>query len=276
MDVSLSSNDPNATDTAAAIMNADHVSVHRWLAFYVVFLAVCVTGLALQIGNMHTDFSPWHNGVAAWKSQWSHSLGAWKELWNGFLSVFASSPAQFRLLFLLTFLTMCTTLTPMPTGPLVAAMATQELAVGGGLWSTTLLVAVVGAAGSTIANLNDYCIFTLVLRSKKIAKIRNTRVYHVASRWFDRAPFFILTLFNLMPITVDVARLLAITCRYDRSKFAASSFVGRFFRYGVFAFVTYYFHLGWIAPLALLALTIVLAGIKGLTTLLGGKTAASR
>ncbi len=61
---------------------------------------------------------------------------------------------------------------------------------------------------------------------------------------------------------MDVVRLLAISRRYGRAPFAAANFLGRFVRYGVFAFATYWFNLGYVAPLALLALAVFLAIVK--------------
>jgi len=265
-------NTPQNLD-ALELPQADPVGVARWFGFCAVLLTVCIVGLVVVARQMNVDAADWHErvcewqaGVAAWKQQW-HSPAAVTQLWAGFLRVFEVTPAEFKLLFLLTYLVCCTTVTPLPTGPVVAAMAVQEVAVGGGLWSTTLLVAVVGAAGSTVANLSDYAIFTLLLRRPRIARIRETKTFGVASRWFAKSPFFILTLFTLLPIPVDVVRLLAITCRYSRVHFAAASFLGRFIRYGVFAFVTYAFDLGGFAPLALLALGALLAIGKGMTSL---------
>jgi len=248
--------------------------VLRWFAFCAVLLAVCVTGLVWLAQHMNMDAADWHERVhdwqaakAAWTQDWHRSLGAWQNLWAGFLRVFKVMPAEFKLLFLLTYLACCTTVTPLPTGPVVAAMAMQEVAVGGGLWSTTLRVAVVGAAGSTVANLTDYAVFTLLLRRRRIARIRETKTYRMASKWFAKNPFAILTLFTLFPIPVDVIRLLAITCRYSRPHFAAASFLGRFVRYAVFAWMTYCFDLGGIAPLALLALAALLVAGKGMASL---------
>ena len=68
--------------------------------------------------------------------------------------------------------------------------------------------------------------------------------------------------FNVIPIPVDVVRMLATTYRYPRVPFGAASFIGRFLRYGVIAFVTFWWDLGWIAPVALLALAVVLGLLR--------------
>jgi membrane protein YqaA with SNARE-associated domain len=169
-----------------------------------------------------------------------------------------------KLIFFGSYLSLCTTFLPLPTGWIVAAVATREAAVGSNAWTTTLLVATVGAIGSTIANLNDYHLFTWMLRSHRVAKIRHTKLYEKSAMWFSRSPFFLLVVFNIVPIPVDVVRILATTYRYPRGPFAAANFIGRFLRYAVIAFVTYWWNLGYVAVLALLALAVVLAAVKAI------------
>ena len=231
----MTSSDPALSQ---APLQADGISVARWFGFYAILLAAALVPLWMLLQQHGAS---WH--------QWRHD----------FKATFAATPADIKLLVMLIYLSLCTTLLPLPTGWLITAMATQEAAIASELWSTTLIVATVGAIGSTIANLNDYHLFTWMLRSRRLGHVRDTRTFQASEKWFQRAPFFILTLFNLIPIPVDVIRLLAIGCRYPRLKFAAANFIGRFGRYAVFAFVTYWFKLGWVAPVSLLALATVLA-----------------
>jgi membrane protein YqaA with SNARE-associated domain len=150
---------------------------------------------------------------------------------------------------------------------IVAAVAMKNVAVGPDVWTTTLAVAAVGAVASTMANLNDYHLFTWMLRNRRIGKLRDTKLYRVSARWFERSPFFLVTLFNILPIPVDVVRMLATTYRYGRLPFAAANFVGRFIRYAVIAFVTY--SLGNQGPWVVL-------GLLGVAVVLGaGKAAAA-
>lgn len=219
----------------------DAVSLRRWFLAYAVFLLA--EGVPLYFMLMRLPFT-------------------WNDWVHDFVNTFRHTPVAVKLLVVLLYVSFCTTVTPMPTGWVVAGMATHEAAVAGNVWTVTLLVASVGALGSTIANMNDYYFFTWLLRSRHVAKIRQTKLYSKSATWFDRSPFFLVTVFNLIPIPVDVVRLLAITHRYPRVPFAAANFIGRFCRYSIFAWVTYYFSLGWIAPVALLALAIVLGLIK--------------
>lgn len=228
-------------------MAADHdgLSIRLWFACYAGFLVATCVPLALLIAA-----EPWS------ASAWAHE----------YKTLLPQVPAAAKLLAFAVYLSVCCTFCPLPTGWIVAAVATREAAVAAGASDnvfvvavlTTFLVAAVGAVGSTIANLNDYHLLTLMLRSRRVARVRHTRTYRLAVRWFARAPFFLLVLFNIIPIPVDVIRMLATTYRYPRMPFAAANFLGRFVRYAVIAFVTYWWDLGWMAVAALLALAVVL------------------
>ena len=97
------------------------------------------------------------------------------------------------------------------------------------------LVALVGAAGTSAANLNDYYLLSYLFEFDRVKRLRNRRAYRRAVAWFDRAPFLTLTVFSFLPIPVDVVRLLAISRRYSRFRFTAASFLGRLPRYYVLA-----------------------------------------
>jgi len=97
------------------------------------------------------------------------------------------------------------------------------------------LVALVGAAGTSAANLNDYYLLSYLFEFDGVKRLRTKRAYRRAVAWFDRAPFLTLTVFSFLPIPVDVVRLLAISRRYSRLRFTAASFLGRLPRYYVLA-----------------------------------------
>ncbi len=243
----------------------DGVSVRRWFLFYVVFLAAAVLAIVMLLDS---SGEVWGNWALVWQKfcgvlhGHSQPRPTWHEFADAFQRAFALTAPAIKLLVVVIYLSMATTLTPLPTGWIVAGLATQGAAIAADVWSVTLIVGLAGALGSTVANMNDYYFWTWLLRSRRVAKVRTARWYAAAAKWFARSPFMILTIFNFIPIPVDVIRLLAITYRYSRLKFAAANFIGRFVRYAVFAFVTYWFHLGWIAPVALLALAAVLGIVK--------------
>jgi len=223
--------------------------VLRWFVFYGMYLLAGVVALAVLISAEHWTWDDWTHNTA---------------------ETFANTSPALKLVGFLVYISLATTFLPLPTGWIVAGVATREAAVAAG-WSdgplavltlTTLTVATIGATGSVIANLTDYHLFTWMLRSHRIAKVRSTRAYLAAARWFERSPFWILVIFNIIPIPVDVVRMLATTHRYPRVPFAAANFIGRFIRYAVIAYVTYRFNLGWIAVVALLAVAVVLGVMK--------------
>jgi len=244
---------PSATASTTTLPPADGISLRRWFVAYALWLVAACVALA--------TLAP---GGGSW-TQWLH---------QPVRTFVAASPAA-KLIGFAMYLSLCCTFLPLPTGWIVAALATREAALTGGLASTVLAVALAGALGSTIANLNDYYIFTAMLRLHRVAAVRQTRTYHAAAKWFAKWPFSIVLIFNIVPIPVDVIRMLATVARYNRAAFAAANFIGRFFRYAVIAFVTYYWNLGWIAPVALLVLAAVL-GIGRVASGLMKKRAADK
>ena len=132
----------------------------------------------------------------------------------------------------------CTFL-PLNTSWIVAALAMEKFSITGELWTTVLLVAVTGAIASTVANLNDYHTFTLLLRSKWIARVRHTRTYQVAARWFERAPFAITFIFNLLPIPVlDGGHIFIIALEGIIRRDLSMALKEKFMQLGFFALIT--------------------------------------
>ncbi len=234
----------------------DNVSVRRWFAAYGLFLLAAGVPLVMLIGSHDWATETW----------WRPGLSI-AQRWEGFLRVFELAPRAIKLLGFAIFISLCCTFFPLPANAVVAAIATKNVAVGPDIWTTTLLIAAVGGAASTIANLNDYHLFTWMLRHHHIAKVRHTKIYQGAARWFARGPFSIIVIFNILPIPIDVVRMLATTYRYPRRPFAAANFIGRFVRYAILAFVTYALgrEYGWISPVVLLALA-ALMGTERLIT----------
>ncbi|MDP6636324.1 MAG: hypothetical protein QGG42_15595 [Phycisphaerae bacterium] len=218
----------------------DGISVVRWFAFYAVVLASAGIWLWILVGHLTV------------------SLESLPEM-----------PRTVKLLTFAIYASLGCTFIPLPVNVIVAAAATHTAAVGTGLWDTVLLIGAVGAVASTLANLNDYHLFTWMLRSHRIASIRHTRIYRLAARWFDKSPFFLVAVFNILPIPVDVVRILATTNRYPRIPFAAANLIGRFIRYSVIAFLIYYFELSMTtAILIMLGLAVAMLLAKLLPGLL--------
>jgi len=127
------------------------------------------------------------------------------------------------------YMSIACTFFPLNTLWIVLWMATQFPA-----W----LVAVVGAVGTSAANLNDYYLLSYLFEFDRVKRLRRRPLYQRAVSWLERAPFVTLTAFSFLPVPVDAVRLLAISRRYSRVRFTAATFLGRFPRYLLLA-------LGW-------------------------------
>ncbi len=167
------------------------------------------------------------------------------------------------------YLALCCTFFPAPTTWVVMFAASDMVAAQIGMedlaWLRVVIVAIIGAAATGLANLNEYHIFAYLLRKRRVAKFRQTRFFHKASDWFHAGPFWILTLFSFLPIPVDVIRWLAITARYPRGRFFLASFLGRWFRYAIWALAAVGFELGtW----QIVTIQVVLAAMALLRVLI--------
>jgi len=231
--------DDSSTSTIDPPATADRLSVRRWLVVFAAYLAVLAVPAAILLVRL---------GVP------------WQRLFID-PGAFTDPTAQvLKLLIFAVYISLCTTFLPLPTGWLVAALATRTVALHPSLVVTTALVATVGAAASTMANVLDFHLFTWILRLRRVASVRRTRLYARAAAWFARRPFAILVIFNVIPIPVDVIRMLAATARYGLRPFAAANFIGRWIRYAVLAAVAAIVPAGhdWIPVVALLAAAVVL------------------
>jgi len=227
-----------------ALPAGDGISVRRWFAFYGLYLLAAGIPLAMLI----------------WRQGWT-----WQQWRANPSELLAATGPAIKLLAFAIYISLCCTFIPLPANWIVAAVAMKQVAVGPDVWTTTLAVGAVGAMASMMANLNDYHLFTLILRSRRISGVRNTKLYNVSARWFARSPFFLVTLFNVLPIPIDVVRMLATTYRYGRLNFAAANFIGRFIRYAVIAYITYSLeNKGHWAVIGLLGVAVVLAIAKAL------------
>jgi len=188
----------------------------------------------------------------------------WRAFFSDPAGVTRDADAAPKLLLFGAYISVCCTFLPLPANAMVSAVSIQQFApCPGSLLATTALVATVGAWASMMANLLDFHLFTLMLRSRRVARIRRTRLYARSARWFARQPFAILVVFNVLPIPIDVVRMLAATYRYPLGRFAAANFIGRWVRYAVLAAVTFSLgSQGWVAVVALLAVAAVLAAGK--------------
>lgn len=218
----------------------EDIRVRPWFAVFAVYLVTIVVLLFLLLPEMN---------------QFDHSS------WSAARESVLEMSGAIKLTVFVLYLSLASTFLPLNTGWIASAVAIRP-GVTGEFFSTVLVVSLLGAMASTMANLTDYHIFTLALRSKRIAKIRQRRFYGAAERWFARSPWTILLVINALPIPLDPSRVLAASHQYSRRRFATANFLGRFIRYSVIAAGTFLLgQAGWIVTVALLAvaLAVVLA-----------------
>jgi membrane protein YqaA with SNARE-associated domain len=170
-----------------------------WFAFYVLWLA----GLALLA--MH--------GSARLEAGDAGAMGIWS------LAVMAF------------YLSLCNLFLPLPTAWIILLAASPHGGAFGGAWARVLAVTVVGALATAMANVNEYHVLSFLFSYGLGQKLRRTRVYQWAVRWFKQAPFQVLALIGFVPVPIDAIRWLAILQRYSRWRFGLAYFVGRGVRY---------------------------------------------
>lgn len=128
------------------------------------------------------------------------------------------------------FLIMCVScqFLPIPTLPPIAFAAKAF---------HPLLVAFLGGIGTCIANLNDYAILSWLFRHQKVKKVRDFGSYRRLLAFFDRYAFITMTVASFLPVPIDVVRMLAISRAYPYWRYVLSTFVGRFPRYVIIAYL---------------------------------------
>lgn len=184
---------------------------------------------------------------------WFALFVAWMAGWAALaLSLFdesASTPTlalQGWILALMCFyLALCNAFAPLPTAWIVLLAASDQYAIVETAWLRVIVVTVLASASTVVANLNEYHALAYLLRFGLGRRVRETRVYGWAARWFDRSPFQMLLLIAFVPIPVDAVRWLAILRRYSRLRFALAYFIGRGGRYAIFAAFSVLAQLAW-------------------------------
>ncbi len=139
------------------------------------------------------------------------------------------------------YLSLCNTLVPLPTAWIVLLAASPQYALLPHAGLNVACVALLGALATALANLNEYHLLAYGFGGGLGARLRRTPAYAWAVRWFERAPFGVLTLVAFFPIPVDAVRWLAILHGYPRLRFGLAYFLGRAPRYVIFAACSVFF-----------------------------------
>jgi membrane protein YqaA with SNARE-associated domain len=147
-----------------------------------------------------------------------------------------------------TYVSICSNVIPLPSTPAILWMGREY---------NPLLVAFLGAVGTSVANMIDYEVLGTVVRSRFLKKLRDSRHYQASVNAFNKVGFPLLTLVNFGYFSFDLVRLIAIAAGYARWKYVASTFVGRFARYLILAYVGEFFRIPiWAIVLITLALML--------------------
>ena len=208
----------------------DGYRLRRWFAALLVWLALLTAGASVS-------FARYEQGEPAAQHLWLVSLA-------------------------LFYLSLCCIFFPAPTAWIVMLLASNDVALLHSVPLRVLVVSCLCGFATAIANLNEYHLITFLLRYGWVGRVRETRAYHVAARWFGSAPFLVVVAVGFLPLPVDVVRWLAITFRYARWRFSLAYFIGRTPRYAVLAMSTVWFNLGWWEILLVQIGLVVLAGAK--------------
>jgi len=177
------------------------------------------------------------------------------------LSRGADPPARFDvLLLLLLYTSVACTFLPLPTAWIILWAARE---------TGPLSVALVGAAGTCIANLHDYYILNYLFGLDRIGRVRDRNFYRSAVKWFERAPFLTLSAASFLPIPIDVVRILAVSTGYSRLWYTLATFTGRFPRYLLLAWLGYELKLSNRAIFIVFIATVLIGAVKGISKLAG-------
>lgn len=201
-----------------------------WFLVYLLWLAA-LCALALYAQNQH------ELGVQ----------GA-QRLWLGAVYVF--------------YLSLCCTFFPAPTAWIVMLLASEDARLTEHALTRILVVSTIGAFATAVANLNEYHIWTVLLRFRILDRIRETNFFLWARDKFFVAPFVVLVGFSFVPIPVDVVRWIAVACRYSRPRFFLAYLSGRWFRYALLTLSTVWLQLRWWHILFIQAGIVLLAGAR--------------
>ena len=236
--------------------SGDGINLRRWFVFYLVYLGFLAAVALVSFGYCESDTSSAVQDVLSYP----------QKIW--LLSLY------------LFYMSLCCTFFPAPTAWLVLLMASPVVGLidGQALLSyisvseqqgnwlggflTVFTVAAIGAFGTGMANLNEYHVFTFLLRCGKAHKIRETKFYRMAGHWFDVSPFGLMVTFSFLPIPVDMVRWLAITHRYRRDHYFIAAFLGRMLRYGLLAGAATCLKLSWTEILIIQLVLIIIVLVR--------------
>jgi membrane protein YqaA with SNARE-associated domain len=117
-----------------------------------------------------------------------------------------------------------------------------------------LIIAIVGTCATMIAAFIDYQVVSAAFSHRRIAPVKNTRIYTKSVSYFYKFPFFTVLCFAFFPLPFYPIRVLAISSKYSIWRYFAAVVLGRFPRYYILALFGYYIKV----PISILALVFII------------------
>jgi membrane protein YqaA with SNARE-associated domain len=173
------------------------------------------------------------------------------------VSILSVDGAYGNYLHYFVYMSLANTFIPLPTNPLIIYMGREF---------SPLTVSILGAAGTSIANTTEYLILGTFLEYRRVKKVKNTKTYLTLKRYFEITPFLLMTVINFIPVPIDPVRWMAISVDYPRLRYITSTFLGRFPRYLLLAWLGNRYNLSNTTIMILLGITVALVLIQKTTS----------
>jgi membrane protein YqaA with SNARE-associated domain len=123
-----------------------------------------------------------------------------------------------------------------PAHLLISVIANEPALFAAAKSAPPMAVAVAGTAGCVVAAILDYALIGWFANRKLIkTELEDSRGYHMAQRFFGRAPFILILLSALLPVPFYPVKILAITRDYSLARFLAAVIAGRMPRFYLLA-----------------------------------------
>jgi len=144
-------------------------------------------------------------------------------------------------------------LVPIPTYPFILYVS-HDYAI----W----LIVLVGTIGSVISAIIEYNFIDFLMRFDRFARLKETNSYQKYVKYFDRFSFHSIMLASVLPLPLDVIRILAIMRRYAKWKYLVATFIGRIPRILIFAVLGSQLAYSKAIAIALLIITLLIEVIR--------------
>ncbi len=165
------------------------------------------------------------------------------------VSILSADGAYDDYLHYFVYMSLANTFIPLPTNPLIIYMGREF---------SPLPVSILAAAGTSIANTTEYLILGMLLEYGRVKKVKKTKIYLTLKKYFEIAPFILMTVINFFPVPIDPVRWIAISVDYPRWRYITSTFLGRLPRYLLLAWLGNRYDLSNTTILIILGVTVAL------------------